>query len=57
MIVYNQYNHIAADRQNLQTLRGGGIIYENSSVEYDFKNKYAVNSTSDQYIEWNLLLG
>ena len=47
MIVYNQYNNIASDRQNIWTLQRGGLISENSSVESDCKYKSAVNSTTD----------
>ena len=35
----------------------GGLILENISVESDCMYKSAVNSTADQYIEWNHMLG
>ena len=33
------------------------LIYENSSVESDCKDKYAVNNTSDRHIEWTCQVG
>ena len=57
MIVYNQQNQIAADRQNVWTPQRGGLISENISVESDCKDKSAVNITADQQIEWTRVLG
>ena len=37
MILYNQYNQIAADQWNVWTPQRGGLISENCSVEYDFR--------------------
>ena len=56
-IVYNQYNQVAAYLYNVCTTQGGGLIFENSSVESDCREKSAVNSSSDIYIEQNCLLG
>ena len=55
MIVNNQYNQIAADRQNVWTPQGGGS--KNISVQSECKDKSAVNITADRYIELTHLLG
>ena len=56
MIGCNQYNQIAADRQNVCTTQGG-VVLEDSSVESDFKDKSAVNIIANQQIEWTCLSG
>ena len=48
MILYNQYNQIAADRWNVWICTGGWGISENSSVESDSRDKSDVNETADQ---------
>ena len=48
MIVYNQWNHIAADRWNVWICPGGWGILENSNVESDSRDKYYLNETADQ---------
>ena len=53
MIVYNQYNQIAADQWNVWTCTGGWGIFENYSVESDREEKSGVNETADQQIVWN----
>ena len=55
MIVYNQYNQIAADLWNVWICTGGWGNYENSSVYSDSRDKSDVNETTDQYIVWNHL--
>ena len=48
MIVYNQYNQIAANRWNVWIFTEGWDIFENSSVESDSRYKSDVNETADQ---------
>ena len=48
MIVYNQYNQIAADQWNVWICTGGWGIFENSSVYSDSRDESGVNETSDQ---------
>ena len=48
MIVYNQYNHIAADHWNVWIFTGGWGFFEFSSVESDIRDNYGVNETADQ---------
>ena len=48
MIVYNQYNHIAADHWNVWIFTGGWGFFENSSVESDSRYKSDLNKTADQ---------
>ena len=47
MIVYNQYNQIAADQYNVWTPQRRGLISEISIVQSDCKDNFAVNSTAD----------
>ena len=53
IIVYNQYNQIAADQWNVWTCTGGWGILENYSVQSDRGDKSGVNETADQQIVWN----
>ena len=50
MIVYNQYNQIAADRWNVWICSVGWGIFENISVDSDSRDKYDVNETADKQI-------
>ena len=53
MIVYNQFNQIAADQWNIWICTGGWGIFENSCVESDSRDKSDLNETADKYILWN----
>ena len=53
MIVYNQYNHIADDQQNVCIFTGGWVIFENYSVQSDSRDKSGVNEAADQQIVFN----
>ena len=53
LIVYNQQNQIAADRQNVWICTGGWGIFKNIIVEYDSRDKSGENETADQRIVWN----
>ena len=48
MIVYNQYNQIAADLWNIWICTGGWGIFENYSVESDRGDKSGVNEIAYQ---------
>ena len=48
MIVYNQYNQIAADQWNVWICTVEWGIFEDSSVESDIRYKSDVNETADQ---------
>ena len=45
MIVYNQYNPLAADLLNVWICTVGWGIFENSSVDYDSMDRSDVNDS------------
>ena len=50
MILYNQQNQISGDQYNVLTPQRGGVISEISTVQSDYKENSAVNSTADRQI-------
>ena len=48
MIVYNQWNQIAADQWNVWICTVGWGIFENINVESNSRDKSDLNGTADQ---------